>query len=69
MTGLPFDLQKEAADYITVMKDLGYVSQEQYDKLPENYRSRPPVPGAKLAPDGKWYVPDPKRKGKYLRVD
>jgi hypothetical protein len=28
----------------------------------------PPVPGAKKAPDGNWYVPDPKRPGKFLRV-
>lgn len=30
--------------------------------------STPPVPGAKLAPDGKYYIPDPKRPGKYLQV-
>jgi hypothetical protein len=29
---------------------------------------QPPVPGAKKAPDGKWYVHDPKRPGKYLEV-
>lgn len=28
----------------------------------------PPAPGAKLAPDGQWYVTDPKRPGKYLQV-
>jgi hypothetical protein len=28
----------------------------------------PPVLGARLAPDGKWYVPDPDRPGKYLLV-
>lgn len=27
------------------------------------------LPGAKQAPDGLWYVPDPNRPGKYLRVD
>ncbi len=27
-----------------------------------------PYPGAKQAADGKWYVPDPKRPGKYLMV-
>lgn len=27
-----------------------------------------PYPGAKKAPDGNWYVPDPKRPGKYLKV-
>lgn len=28
----------------------------------------PPVAGARQAPDGAWYLPDPKRPGKYLRV-
>lgn len=28
----------------------------------------PPAPGAKRAPDGNWYVPDPQRPGKVLRV-
>jgi hypothetical protein len=28
----------------------------------------PPVAGAKQAANGKWYVPDPKRPGKYLEV-
>jgi hypothetical protein len=28
----------------------------------------PPVPGARRAPDDKWYVPDPQRPGKYLLV-
>lgn len=28
----------------------------------------PPVPGARKAPDGNWYVPDPARPGKYLRA-
>jgi hypothetical protein len=28
----------------------------------------PPTQGARQAPDGNWYVPDPKRPGKYLRV-
>ena len=30
---------------------------------------RSPVPGARQAPDGNWYVPDPNRPGKYLRVN
>jgi hypothetical protein len=29
---------------------------------------RPPVPGARKAPDGKYYVPDPERPGKYKLV-
>jgi hypothetical protein len=28
----------------------------------------PPIPGARLAPDGRHYVPDPRRPGKYLMV-
>ena len=28
-----------------------------------------PVKGARKAPDGKWYVNDPSRPGKYLRID
>ena len=28
----------------------------------------PPVPGAKMAPDGHWYLPDDQRPGKYLKV-
>lgn len=30
--------------------------------------SNPPMPNAKQAPDGNWYVPDPNRQGKYLKV-
>lgn len=29
-------------------------------------RSQPPVQGARRAPDGLWYLPDPQRPGKYL---
>lgn len=29
----------------------------------------PPVQGARKAPDGNWYVPDPNRPGKYLKVE
>ena len=28
----------------------------------------PPIPGATKAPDGEWYLTDPTRRGKYLRV-
>lgn len=31
-------------------------------------QNEPPVPGARRAPDGNWYVPDPNRPGKYLQV-
>jgi hypothetical protein len=30
--------------------------------------SAPPVEGARQASDGKFYVPDPNRPGKYLQV-
>lgn len=29
----------------------------------------PPVPGARKAPDGNWYVDDPNKPGRHLRVD
>lgn len=31
--------------------------------------AKPPVDGARQAPDGHWYVADPNRQGKYLRVE
>lgn len=30
--------------------------------------AQPPAEGARQAPDGRWYVPDPRRPGKYLQV-
>ena len=42
---------------------------QQTERLPQN-EGAPPVPGAARSPiDGKWYVPDPNRPGKFLRVD
>jgi hypothetical protein len=32
-------------------------------------QAQPPVPGARQAPDGNFYVPDPYRPGKYLKVE
>lgn len=32
-------------------------------------QAQPPVEGARQAPDGNWYVPDPNRPGKFLRVE
>jgi hypothetical protein len=40
----------------------------QLDNMPAPV-VEPPIEGAKQAPDGKWYVPDPNRQGKYLRVE
>lgn len=31
--------------------------------------ANPPMPNARKAPDGNWYVPDPSRQGKYLKVN
>jgi hypothetical protein len=37
---------------------------------PREAGNAPPVPGARKSPkDGLWYIPDPSRPGKYLRVD
>ncbi|MBI9090709.1 MAG: hypothetical protein JEZ12_15945 [Desulfobacterium sp.] len=30
---------------------------------------KPPATGAQKAPDGNWYIPDPKRPGKYIKVN
>jgi len=35
---------------------------------PETGAAKPPMEGARKAPDGNWYVPDPQRAGKYLQV-
>jgi hypothetical protein len=40
-------------------------------EMPEEQRLRIKVskyPDAKQAPDGNWYIPDPKRPGKYRQV-
>lgn len=37
-------------------------------QLPSPRSEAPPVAGARKATDGQWYVPDPDRPGKYLRV-
>ena len=35
----------------------------------EQGEESPPVQGAQKAPDGEWYLTDPSRKGKYLRIE
>jgi len=43
--------------------------QSYYGKRgPSTGNPNPPVPGARQAPNGNWYVPDPKRPGQYLQV-
>lgn len=39
------------------------------DQTPEPPAFHPSMIGAKQAPDKQWYVPDPSRQGKHLRVD
>lgn len=39
--------------------------QQQADVAPA---APPPLPGAKQAPDGQWYILDPTRQNKYLRI-
>lgn len=41
---------------------------DEDDTTPSAAAPAPPTQGARQAPDGNWYVPDPKRPGKYLRV-
>lgn len=36
--------------------------------IPAGTLDQPPVPGAQRAQDGEWYILDPTRRGKYLRV-
>jgi hypothetical protein len=67
MYGTPFDPQQTIGSILNVYHAMGQISEDQWAKLPKEYK--PPVQGARLAPDGNWYIPDPKRKGKYLRVD
>jgi hypothetical protein len=34
----------------------------------QQQQMQPPIPGARQAPDGKHYIPDPRRPGKYLMI-
>lgn len=38
------------------------------NEAPKTASAQPPIEGARQAPDGNWYVSDPKRPGKYLKV-
>jgi hypothetical protein len=66
MYGIPFDPEQTISSILGVYRAMGEISDEQWAKLPKQYK--PPVQGARLAPDGNWYVADPKRPGKYLKV-
>ena len=41
---------------------------EAADATKPSAAEAPPIPGAAKAPDGEWYLTDPTRKGKYLKV-
>jgi len=64
------DLVKDAAT-----THLGPILEANKDELDDDTEEKaaesavpPPMPGAKKAPDGEWYLQDPTRAGKYLRV-
>jgi hypothetical protein len=44
------------------------VYQTFFGKGSDHADDQPPRPDAKKAPDGNWYIPDPNRPGKYVRV-
>lgn len=44
------------------------IAQNQEGVQDQSGMEAAPVPGARKAPDGEWYVLDPTRKGKYLRL-
>lgn len=64
------NLQK-VLDYVEGAKGrLGKAYEQSYygKRSPVNRMSSPPASGARQAPDGNWYVPDPNRPGKYMQV-
>ncbi len=61
--------KKNTAQYSALAKRYGVDPQNVTTDFTMDEMPEPPAQGAKQAPDGKWYVPDPNRPGKYLRVD
>lgn len=59
-TAKPADTAGTEQPPATGQSQTGQVAQPQ---------TAPPMPGARQAPDGNWYTPDPKRPGKYLQVE
>jgi hypothetical protein len=52
-----------------VRSQAGIAGQPQQQPQAQPQRSQmPPVPGARMAPDGSWYVPDQTRPGRYLKM-
>lgn len=63
-----WDALPPAANRAQLMKDMGF------DKAEWTYSQAaaaetPPEPGAKKAPDGNWYKPDPARAGKWIKLE
>lgn len=61
-------LRNLASDVLNLYGTLTKGTGENQNNTNQNSNS-PNVSGVKQAPDGNWYVPDPNRQGKYLRVD
>ncbi len=70
---LKFTKAKKAIKLYNAMSDTVYNQYDQGNALsgpkPEIDPNQPPVEGARQAPDGKWYIADPKRPGKYILVN
>ncbi len=56
-------LMKEAAE-----THLAPILEANAGDVDEEEEEEPPMPGAQKAPDGEWYLRDPTRTGKYLRL-
>lgn len=64
----PADVIPQLPDHTPL--NLTSISSEKTQPFPvASAPQTPPAPGAQRAPDGNWYVSDPARPGKYLRVN
>lgn len=67
---VPF--QQWVARNPSLLRELGGSDEDEYGVMskgtPSPGAEAAPMPGARKAADGQWYVPDPKRPGKFLRV-
>lgn len=67
------DRAQDEASAREALEDFRDAVREGVEKLkeragPQGGNTTPPIQGARQAPDGKFYVPDPNRPGKYLQV-
>lgn len=58
-----------AAQFVMPAGLLGGLGAPTPPSTPAPSATPPPAPGARQAPDGNWYVSDPKNPGKYLKVN